>query len=176
MLHSPNTDLAYNTLIIRTEAQSLCVSRIVAAVANAKRSGTPFAWNRYMTLPKHTTSIYRPRWRAARRPTRNGRGRSRTTVHALRRFRSASAIQYQERTRLLDWSDYEILVTVSEMVERKGKTVWKGRVGETLVSDRMLAVSAALSMMLVVFVGWFAWARRSWIVPVRLFDVTRLVQ
>lgn len=97
-------------------------------------------------------------------------------MDALRRFRSASAIQYQERTRLLDWSNYEILVTVSEMVERKGKTVWKGRVGETLVSDRMLAVSAALSMMLVVFVGWFAWARRSWIVPVRLFDVTRLVQ
>ena len=45
-----------------------------------------------------------------------------------------------------------------------------------LVSDHMLAVGAALEMMIVVSVGWFAWARRRWIVPVRLFDVTRLVQ
>ena len=55
----------------------------------------------------------------------------------------------------MDWNDYEIRGTASEMVEMKGNTVWKGRVGETLVSDRMLAVAADLDLMLVVSVGWF---------------------
>lgn len=53
--------------------------------------------------------------------------------------------------------------------------VWKGRVGDTLVSDRMPAADADLGMMFVVTVSWFAWARRRLTVPVRLFDVTRLV-
>ena len=77
-------------------------------------------------------------------------------MDALRRFRSVSAIQYQETTGSVAWSGCKILGTTSEVVERKGKAVWKGRVGETLVSDRMLAVGAALSMMLVGSVCWFA--------------------
>ena len=38
MLYKPNTNLANNSLIIRTETQSLCVSRVSAAVLDAKRS------------------------------------------------------------------------------------------------------------------------------------------
>ncbi len=49
----------------------------------------------------------------------------------------------------MEWSDYEILDTASEEVERKGKTVWKRRVEKTVVSDRMLAAGLALGMMLV---------------------------
>ena len=41
-------------------------------------------------------------------------------MDALRRLRSVSAIQYQERTRFLNVNDYEILGTTSEVVKRKG--------------------------------------------------------
>ena len=70
---------------------------------------------------------------------------------------------------------FEILVTASEVGGKKGEMVWKGRVGDTRVSDRMPAADADLGMMFVVTVSWFAWARRRWTVPVRLFDVTRFV-
>ena len=44
--------------------------------------------------------------------------------------------------------------------ERVGKSVCKGHVRETLISDRMLAVGAALSMTLVLSVRCFPLARR----------------
>ena len=142
MLYGPNTNLAYNSLILQIEAQSLYISHLIAAVLDAKHSGKTLRLE-----PKHEiVQEYNQdlQTRLAKStfadPTctswfKDEHGRITTNW-------AGSAIEYQKRTSFLDWSDYELLGTASEEVERRGRVKWKRRVEETVVSYRTLGLGA----------------------------------
>ncbi|KAL9604618.1 MAG: hypothetical protein Q9219_000338 [cf. Caloplaca sp. 3 TL-2023] len=144
MLYGPNTNLAYNSLILQIEAQSKYITTLVAAVLNAKRRG--------MTLqlqPKHgVVEAYNEevQSRLARSTFadpnctswfKDEHGRITTNW-------SGSAIQYQERTSSVDWTDFEISGTAAEEWRNAAPTRWNRVVEETQISDRMAVICGFL--------------------------------
>lgn len=137
MLYGPNTNLAYNSLILQIEAQSLYINTLVSAVLSAKRQGMTLhlqpkpevveAYNREVQSRLARSTFADPNctsWFKDQhgRITNNWCG---------------SAIQYQERTNFVDWADFEISGTAAEEYRNKAPTRWKRVVEETQVSDKM---------------------------------------
>jgi len=161
MLYGPNTNLAYNSLILQIEAQSLYLSTLICAVLRAKRHGQ--------------TLWLEPRGEVVEAYNEDVQARLATSTFADPRCTSwfkdefgkittnwcGSAVEYQKRTCYVDWADYNILGSAAVEVEGKGVTRWKRRVEETVVSDWMIAVGAGVGAgALVAAAGWYFWTQQ----------------
>ena len=141
MLYGPNTNLAYNSLILQIEAQSLYINTLISSVLNAKQQGKTL----WLQPKPNTVETYNQEVQARLAQStfadpkctswfKDENGRITTNW-------SGSAIDYQERTSFVDWNDFEIFGTAAEDVERKGQTRWKRVVEETQVSNTMAALA-----------------------------------
>lgn len=137
MLYGPNTNLAYNSLILQIEAQSLYIHALISAVLGAKRKGRTLqlqpraevvrAYNDEVQLLLSKSTFADPNCTSW---FKDRHGRITTNW-------CGSAIQYQERTNLVDWTDFDISGTAAEEYESRAPTRWKRVVEETQVSDKM---------------------------------------
>ncbi|KAL8715831.1 MAG: hypothetical protein Q9220_000498 [cf. Caloplaca sp. 1 TL-2023] len=140
MLYGPNTNLAYNSLILQIEAQSLYINALISAVLSSKRQGLTLQ----LEPKKETFKTYNEDLQS--RLTKSTFADSRCTSW----FKDShgritnnwwgSAIQYQKRTCFVDWSDFQISGTAAKEYERKAPTRWKRVVEERQVSDKMAAL------------------------------------
>lgn len=157
ILYGPNTNLAYNSLILQIEAQSLYINALIRVVLDSKR--------------KDKTLILVPKKEIVDQYNLEVQERLGKSTYADPRCTSwfkdefgrittnwcGSAVDYQERVKYVDWSDYNILGSAAMEVERKGKTNWRRRVEETQVSDRELVVSAAGLLVCMTAAAWWLW-------------------
>jgi len=56
-----------------------------------------------------------------------------------------NVVAYQELTRKIDWEDWDVRGADGELLEQSGKTEWKRRVEETVVSDKFVLGGLILS-------------------------------
>lgn len=150
ILYGPGTNLAYNSLIIQIEAQSLYVSRLINAVLSAKRSGK--------------TLRIEPKKDIADRFNRDLQSKLSVSTFADTRCSSwfkdekgriinnwgGSAVEYQKRVECLDWSDFDVLGTAAEDVMKQGILKWNRRKEEGALSKVQLGImgSGLLSLTL----------------------------
>ncbi|KAI4129002.1 MAG: hypothetical protein LQ338_002469 [Usnochroma carphineum] len=137
MLYGPNTNLAYNSLILQIEAQSLYINTLISAVLGAKRSGRTLqlqpktrvfeAYNEEVQARLSRSTFADPNCTSW---FKDQHGRITTNW-------CGSAIQYQERTSFVDWADFDISGTAAEEYEHAPPTRWKRVVEETQISDTM---------------------------------------
>ena len=127
ILYGPNTNLAYNSLIIQIEAQSLYLTRLISAVLSAKCKGQ--------------TLRVEPKTDVTEKYNRSLQGKLSGSTFADPRCSSwfkdekgritnnwaGSAVDYQQRVQYLDWNDYEVLGTAAEDVLRQGMVKWRRR-------------------------------------------------
>ncbi|KAL8952662.1 MAG: hypothetical protein Q9222_001430 [Ikaeria aurantiellina] len=140
MLYGPNTNLAYNSLILQIEAQSLYITTLISAFISSKRQGLTLqlqprqevvkAYNEEIQSRLAKSTFADPRCTSW---FKDSHGRITTNW-------CGSAIQYQERTCSVDWSDFHISGTAAKEYEFKEPTRWQRVVEETQVSDRMAAL------------------------------------
>ena len=159
MLYGPNTNLAYNSLILQIEAQSLYVNALIAAVLCAKRQGKTLtlepkheiveAYNEEVQEKLKKSTYADPRCTSW---FKDEKGRITTNW-------CGSAVDYQKRISYVDWGDFEILGTGAAEVEKRGQTRWGRRIEETQVSNRTLGMGATAIVLLAGLVGWKAWNR-----------------
>lgn len=146
MLYGPNTNLAYNSLILQIEAQSLYITTLISSVLSAKRQGKTLRlepkqevvehYNREVQAQLAKSTFADPKCTSW---FKDEKGRITTNW-------SGSAIAYQERTSYVDWGDFEILGTAARDVEKRGRTRWSRVVEETQVSNRMAALAGVGAM------------------------------
>lgn len=157
MLYGPNTNLAYNSLILQLEAQSLYINHLISTILDAKR--------------KHASLVLDVRQDVCNSYNAEVQQRLGNSTFADQRctswFKDAegritnnwcgSAIEYQKRVCAIDWSDYDISGSAAPDVARMGLVKWKRRVEETQISDRTLRLGAYAIAALVVVGSWTLW-------------------
>ena len=146
MLYGPNTNLAYNSLILQIEAQSLYITTLISAVIGAKRHGKTLClepkqevvtqYNNEVQARLAKSTFADPKCTSW---FKDEKGRITTNW-------SGSAIAYQQRTSYVDWGDFEILGTAGRDLQERGQTRWKRVVEETQVSNRMAAIAGVGAM------------------------------
>ncbi|KAG8528165.1 uncharacterized protein KY384_007082 [Bacidia gigantensis] len=155
MLYGPNTNIAYNSLIIQIEAQSLYLSRIVSNVLSAKRSGKTLriepradvtdAYNRAIQSKLSGSTFADTRCNSW---FKDEKGR-------ITNNWAGSAVEYQQRVQRLDWSDYEVLGTATGDVLKKGVIKWSRRKEEGAWSAVELSTAAVGMLVLGILGLWF---------------------
>lgn len=161
ILYGPNTNLAYNSLILQIEAQSLYIKTLISTVLNSKRKGKTLRLEpRNEVVNRYNVEVQERLGKSTYADPsctswfKDEHGRITTNW-------CGSAIDYQERVNFVDWSDYKILGTAAAEVERKGQTRWRRRVEETQVSDKILGICAAGVLLISTAVaGWWTWGMR----------------
>lgn len=143
MLYGPNTNLAYNSLILQIEAQSSYIKTLISAVLDSKRKGKTLRLEPKVEVVDRYNSEVQERLGKSTYADSSCTSWFKDEHGRITTNWCGSAIDYQERVNFVDWSDYDILGTAAVDVERKGKTRWRRRVEETQVSDRVLGVGAA---------------------------------
>ena len=146
MLYGPNTNLAHNSLILQIEAQSLYINTLIRSVLESKRNGKTLRlepkqevaekYNEEVQIRLANSTFADP---SCTSWFKDESGRITTNW-------CGSAIAYQKRTSFLNWSDFEILGTAAQDVEKKGQTRWNRVVEETQVSNKMAGL-ASLGLM-----------------------------
>ena len=159
MLYGPNTNLAYNSLIIQIEAQSLYINALIAAVLKSRRQGKTLtlkvkqdivdAYNEEIQQNLGRSTFADPRCTSW---FKDEKGRITTNW-------CGSAVDYQKRTSYVDWGDYEILGSGAAEIAKRGQTKWGRRVEETQVTLRTLGIVTLGTVALAAYVGWKAWNR-----------------
>lgn len=146
MLYGPNTNLAYNSLILQIEAQSLYITTLISAVLHAKRQGKTLCLQPKEEVVTRYNAEVQDRLAKSTFADpkctswfKDEKGRITTNW-------SGSAIAYQQRTSYLDWGDFEILGTAGRDLQERGQTRWKRVVEETQVSNRMAAMTGLAAM------------------------------
>ena len=159
ILYGPNTNLAYNSLILQIEAQSLYIKTLISAVLDSKRKGKTLRLEpRVEVVDRYNSEVQERLGKSTYADPsctswfKDEHGRITTNW-------CGSAIDYQERVNFVDWTDYDILGSAAREVERKGKTRWRRRVEETQVSNGvLLGVGAAGTFLFgVAVVAWCGW-------------------
>lgn len=59
---------------------------------------------------------------------------------------AGTVIEYQEKTRVINWEDYEIRDRYAKIVKQTGETKWQRRYEETQISNGMILGSLALGV------------------------------
>jgi hypothetical protein len=59
---------------------------------------------------------------------------------------AGTVIEYQEKTRVINWDDYEVKDRNGKVVEQTGETKWRRRHEETQISNGMILGSLALGV------------------------------
>jgi cation diffusion facilitator CzcD-associated flavoprotein CzcO len=161
MLYGPNTNLAYNSLILQIEAQSLYIKTLISAVLDSKRKGKTLRLEPKVEVVDRYNSEVQERLGKSTYADPSCTSWFKDEHGRITTNWCGSAIYYQERVNFVDWSDYDILGTAAVEVERKGKTRWRRRVEETQVSDRVLGVGAAgVFLFGMAVAGWWGWGLR----------------
>lgn len=161
MLYGPNTNLAYNSLILQIEAQSLYIKTLISAVLDSKRKGKTLRLEPKVEVVDRYNSEVQERLGKSTYADPSCTSWFKDEHGRITTNWCGSAIDYQERVNFVDWSDYDILGTAAVEVERKGKTRWRRRVEETQVSDRVLGVGAAgVFLFGMAVAGWWGWGLR----------------
>ena len=152
ILYGPGTNLAYNSLIIQIEAQSLYLCRLIGATLSAKRSGRSLR--------------IEPKKSVAEQFNRDLQSKLSVSTFADTRCSSwfkdekgriinnwgGSAVEYQKRVESLDWSDYEVLGTASDAVLKQGIVRWNRRKEEGALSSVQLGALGS-GLFLIAFLG-----------------------
>ena len=127
MLYGPNTNIAYNSLILQIEAQSLYVSHMIRAVLGAKRSGKNLRieprqdvterYNRDLQAKVGQSTFADPRCSSW---FKDEKGR-------IVNNWAGSAVDYQKMMTKIEWDNFEVLGTGAEDVLKKGDLTWARR-------------------------------------------------
>lgn len=141
MLYGPNTNLAHNSLILQIEAQSLYINTLIASILSSKRTGKTLRLEPKHEIVESYNHEVQDRLAKSTFADPNCTSWFKDENGRITTNWCGSAVQYQERTNFVDWSDFEILGSASAEVARKGQTKWKRRVEETQVSDRVIGVA-----------------------------------
>ncbi|KAI4190370.1 MAG: hypothetical protein L6R41_000822 [Letrouitia leprolyta] len=141
MLYGPNTNLAYNSLILQIEAQSLYIKTLISAVLSAKRRGMSLqlqpraevmeAYNKEVQSRLANSTFADPNCTSW---FKDQHGRITTNW-------CGSAIQYQERVNSVNWTDFDISGTAAEEYRNAAPTRWKRVVEESQISDKKAILS-----------------------------------
>ncbi|KAL8783771.1 MAG: hypothetical protein Q9213_004387 [Squamulea squamosa] len=140
MLYGPNTNLAYNSLILQIEAQSLYVNTLIAAVISSKRRGQTLQLQPKAEVIRAYNDEVQSRLANSTFADPNCTSWFKDDHGRITTNWCGSAIQYQERTNSLDWGDYEISGTAAKEYENRAPTRWRRVVEETQITDRMAAL------------------------------------
>ena len=159
MLYGPNTNLAHNSLILQIEAQSLYINTLIASVLDSKRQGKTLRLEPRHEIVESYNDEVQARLANSTFADPNCTSWFKDENGRITTNWCGSAIQYQERTNFVDWSDYEILGSAAGEVQRKGQTRWKRRVEETQVSDGVLGIGIGTVVVCAGAAAWW-WAKR----------------
>ena len=159
MLYGPNTNLAHNSLILQIEAQSLYINTLIASVLDSKRQGKTLRLEPKSEIVEMYNDEVQARLANSTFADPNCTSWFKDENGRITTNWCGSAIQYQERTNFVDWSDYEILGSAAAEVEKKGQTRWKRRVEETQISDRVIGI-AATGFAVCVGAAYWVWILR----------------
>lgn len=162
MLYGPNTNLAYNSLILQIEAQSLYIKALISTVLDSKRKGQTLTLDpKQEVVERYNAEVQERLGKSTYADPRctswfkDEHGRITTNW-------CGSAIDYQARVSFVDWSDYNILGSGAAEVEKKGTTRWRRRIEETQVSNKVIGMSAAGVFFFGVSAAcWWAWSSRT---------------
>ncbi|KAL8840746.1 MAG: hypothetical protein Q9170_001184 [Blastenia crenularia] len=139
MLYGPNTNLAYNSLILQIEAQSLYITTLISAVLGAKRRGMTLQLQPRPGIVKAYNEEVQSRLSKSTFADPNCTSWFKDQHGRITTNWCGSAIQYQERTNSVNWTDFDISGTAAEEYRNAAPTTWKRVVEETQVSDKMAA-------------------------------------
>ena len=139
MLYGPNTNLAYNSLILQIEAQSLYINTMISAILHAKRRGMTLQLQPRAEVVKAYNEEVQSRLARSTFADPNCTSWFKDQHGRITTNWCGSAIQYQERTNSVDWTDFEISGTAAEEYRNAAPTRWKRVVEETQISDKMAA-------------------------------------
>lgn len=146
MLYGPNTNLAYNILILQIEAQSLYITAMISAVLGAERSGRTLQLQPKRGVVEAYNDEVQARLSKLTFADPNCTSWFKDQHGRITTNWCGSAIQYQERTDQLDWTDYDISGTAAEDYKNVAPRRWKRVVEETQVSDRVAALYAVAAL------------------------------
>ena len=140
MLYGPNTNLAYNSLILQIEAQSLYINTLISEVLAAKHCGESLRLEpKEEVVTKYNHDI-QSRLSVSTYADPRCTSWFKNDAGLITNNWCDSAIMYQKRVCFVDWSDYHILGTAAANVRQKGETRWKRVVEETWISDTKMGV------------------------------------
>ena len=159
MLYGPNTNLAYNSLILQIEAQSLYLNTLISAVLSAKRRGKTLRLEPKQAVTDAYNDDIQAKLAKSTFANPNCTSWFKDENGRITNNWAGSAVEYQKRVCWVDWHDYDILGTAADEVEAKGCTKWRRRREETLVSDRALVMGLVSALLGVL--GGLGWWMRS---------------
>jgi len=162
MLYGPNTNLAYNSLILQIEAQSLYINALISAVLRAKsRSQILVLSPKREIVEKYNEEIQD---RLSKSTFANPKCTSwfKDENGKITTNWAGSAVEYQKRVCFVKWSVFEIEGSGGGEVKRKGVTRWRRRVeesafGETVILMGWAAVVLGLALGCCVWAGMVCW-------------------
>ena len=154
ILYGPNTNLAYNSLILQIEAQSLYLTRLITPILAAKR--------------KHQTLTLEPRADVTKQYKDWLQSKLRGSTFADQRCSSwfkdekgrivnnwaGSAVEYQKRVCWIDWRDFVVGGTGKGLVEGMGVERWNRRKEEGAWSVVQIMILAVGFVMVCLFSLW----------------------
>ena len=142
MLYGPNTNLAYNSLILQIEAQSLYINTLISEVLASKRQGMTLRLEPREEVVRNYNEEIQARLAVSTFADPSCTSWFKNEAGLITNNWCDSAITYQKRTCFVDWTDFDVLGTAAADVRRKGKTRWKRVVEETQFSDTVIKLLA----------------------------------
>ena len=140
MLYGPNTNLAYNSLILPIEAQSLYINALISAVRGSKAQGKTLWLKPRPQVVREYNEHIQKRLAVSTFADSSCTSWFKNEAGKITNNWCDSAIAYQKRTCFVDWSDFELSGTAAPEIQKLGVTRWKRVVEETTVSGTVLGL------------------------------------
>lgn len=140
MLYGPNTNLAYNSLIIQIEAQSLYLSKMIGTVLSAMRNGKTLRIEPRADVTELYNVALQGKLSGSTFADPKCTSWFKDEEGRITNNWAGSAVEYQKRVQSLDWADYEVLGTATEDVLQHRITTWRRRKEEGACSTLRIGI------------------------------------
>ncbi|PQE20671.1 flavin-binding monooxygenase protein [Rutstroemia sp. NJR-2017a BBW] len=139
----PNTNLGHNSIILMIEAQALYITSLISHVLN---SSTPISIAPKLSTSEKYNEEIQSRLSNSAFADPNCNSWYKNESGLITNNWAGTVIEYQEKTRVINWDDYEVKDRNGKVVEQTGETKWRRRHEETQISNGMILGSLALGV------------------------------
>ena len=157
MLYGPNTNLAYNSLILQIEAQTLYLMRLISAVLGAKRQGNTLSVEVRTEVTERYNRALQSKLAGSTFADQRCSSWFKDEKGRIINNWAGSAVDYQKRVCELDWRDFEVRGTASQGVITQGVVKWQRTKEEGSLSHIQIAVIMVGFIALGTFGFWMRW-------------------
>lgn len=156
MLYGPNTNLGHNSIILMIEAQSRYINGLIGAVLSARKQGKTLSLRpKKSHIEEYNAEVQKILQNSSFADPNCNSWYKRKDTGLITNNWSGTVIEYQENLSKVNWDDYEIEGSGSDVLSGKKETKIGRVYEETRVSDKTLTVLGAVSVAAVA-AGWLA--------------------